>query len=519
MKKNNIKKIIASGIILSTLIGCSDFSKEPTSVERAVDCDFTMLLNFDPVTSSLYSDFNQHPGSLYLENVSGKVVDYISSPLGEESTSFLMMMANRQLPDIMKVNMEKAYVGGVEEAIGDGMLLDITPIVEEYAPNFMKMVDDNPYLRLSAYTDEGKIAYFGAGIVEEEMRGLAFYGPLINANYLEETGLDVPVTIQDWEEMLQKFQDIGVKKPLSFGASTDFSALYDTFASAFGVTAGSTYFQENGQVKYSPLEEGYYDFVVLLNKWYEKGWLDFEFYKVNHSEIEFDFGMGDIGATIGHGNFGQSYVEMSGNDLKFVPAPYPVWNVGDDISTRHYTKDFLTDPVFVYTLAENPEEIVAWMDYFYTEEGISFTNWGIEGETYTVSEDGSKEFTDKVLNSTSVAVTAEYIFQPVRTVIDFEYSKYFYTEIQQNAWDVWGQANYQNVMPDTMTYTLEEQKTIGLGLDRLPNYVNGKTIEFIIGMEPLTNYQNFLDTLVEYQALEYLEMTQNAYNRYLGRGK
>lgn len=35
----------------------------------------------------------------------------------------------------------------------------------------------------------------------------------------------------------------------------------------------------------------------------------------------------------------------------------------------------------------------------FTEEGVELMNWGIEGETFTYAEDGSRQYTDTVMNS------------------------------------------------------------------------------------------------------------------------
>ena len=46
---------------------------------------------------------------------------------------------------------------------------------------------------------------------------------------------------------------------------------------------------------------------------------------------------------------------------------------------------------------ENPEVALRWVDYFYSEEGVRFYHYGIEGDTYQVNEDGSLSYTDEIL--------------------------------------------------------------------------------------------------------------------------
>lgn len=524
LMKKKILGFLSSLYLLQCLTACS-IEPNSTGLESTIECDFTMLQNMSPVTSNVCVDLNEHLATPELEQATGKVVDYFSSIIGEESLSFLLMMATRELPDLLRVNLEKEYNGGVDEAIEDGMILDITSMVEEHAPHFMARLQEDESYQKSAYTDSGILSQFGATMVEEEMRGRPMYGPLVNATYLEQVGLDVPVTIADWEEMLEAFADLGII-PLSFGAKTDLSVLYDSFASAFGVTAGAGYFQENGVVKFSPLEAGYFDFVELFQKWYQNGWIHSEFYNYTQEDILTEFQAGKVGATIGHGNntvYGANVSAKLGNEMEFLPTPYPVLKEGDVISTRHYTSDFIGDPVYIYAKAENPVEIIKWVDYFYSEDGILLSNWGTEGKTYQVTETGEKEFTEFVMNNPEgksvISVLTENVLLDVRTVADYQYEMAFFQDPRQHlGWEVWSLANYDNVLPERMTYSLEDREEMTLSLGRLPEYVTQMTIKFIIGQEPLSNYTKFTETMLEMDGEEFLQMTQDAFDRYQQRG-
>lgn len=514
--------VLSSLLLLSGLSACGSSSNTEMKLES--DSDFTMLLSGNGVSANYYFDFNEHPQAQSLEEISGKTVDYIGLTVGEESLSFRLMLATKQIPDLMKINLDQEYSGGVDEAMKDGLTVDINAMVEEYAPNFMEKLKEMPNYLQSAYSDEGYLSMFGATMVEEEMRGLPFYGPMVNKTYLEQAGLDIPVTIEDWEEMLQAFQDLGVGIPLSFSGSEDFSALYDCFASSFGVTAGATYFQEDGVVKFSPLEDGYYEFVVLMAKWYENGWIDSGFSQKSQEDIDKAFGLGQVGATVTHINGGQMYGDYLDENFVFTPVPYPVLEVGDVISTRHYTPDFVSEPIFVYSGAENPEELIEWVDYFYSDEGILWSNWGTENHTFVVNEHGEKEFSDLILldsqDTAPILLMNQYVFQDIKVVLDWDYQLQYYPEDwQKEAWEIWGQANYDNVLPDNMTYNLDERSIIFIELGKLPAYVQENTLAFITGQLSLEKYDKFIDTILDLCAEEFIEMTQAAYDRYQNRGK
>lgn len=118
----------------------------------------------------------------------------------------------------------------------------------------------------------------------------------------EATGLDVPITIADWEEVLAAFKDLGVI-PFTFGSNNRYQNLYGMFASAYGVNAGATFFQEDGNVYFSPLEDGYKDWVELFRKWYENGWLAPDYLgKHQNNDVRSDFDAGKMGVALLHVN-------------------------------------------------------------------------------------------------------------------------------------------------------------------------------------------------------------------------
>ena len=50
----------------------------------------------------------------------------------------------------------------------------------------------------------------------------------------------------------------------------------------------------------------------------------------------------------------------------------------------------------VSSKVENPEELIKFIDYQYSDEMIQLITWGIEGTTYTIGEDGVPTFVDSL---------------------------------------------------------------------------------------------------------------------------
>ena len=54
---------------------------------------------------------------------------------------------------------------------------------------------------------------------------------------------------------------------------------------------------------------------------------------------------------------------------------------------------------------------MAYLDWIYSQEGQLLTNWGIEGESYTVNAEGNKEFIDSFLEEQG-GLQASGMYQP-----------------------------------------------------------------------------------------------------------
>src|SRR5699024_2209987 len=65
--------------------------------------------------------------------------------------------------------------------------------------------------------------------------------------------------------------------------------------------------------------------------------------------------------------------------------------------------------IIISAETEYPEYVVKMIDYQYSDEMIELLNWGIEGVTYTVDENGDHKFSDEILNAEDpVQAAAEY---------------------------------------------------------------------------------------------------------------
>ncbi len=550
MKRRLLATLLTSTLMLGLLAGCTPEENEtPTGVTTQEgttgatetteelpeasdeimhigDVSFDLWTQIHPVTAEKYKSLNDHPAASQWTEATGVSVNYISPPVGEERTNLNLLLTDpKSMPDAFQIaGFDSMYPGGITLAIEDNVILDITEMVEMYAPNFMAMVNADENLKKDVYNDDGIMVGFGTVVVNEEKRGSAMRGPIINEGLLEEAGLDIPVTIDDWTEMLRAFKDLGVEHPLSM----DPAYFKNVFSGAYGVTTGAEYYidvEGDGKVHFSPYEDAYKDYLMLMNSWVEEGLLDPDWATVKLTQdIRPMMADGSVGATLDYVTMFKQFpinAAALGLEQSYVAAPYPVLEEGDQIHLRDYEANRTGLALFVSASAEDPISIIKWVDQMYSLEGRYLNTFGEEGVTYEYV-DGALQYTDYITaNEEGISQTQAgryFIFKDLFKTWEDEDHKLIYTEDSQyDAWDQWNKADTEGEMPTLITLTPDEADEAVKLKTTLDDYVNQMRIKFINGTESFDNWDDYIATLETLGVEEAIAIQQSAYDRYVNR--
>jgi len=322
-------------------------------------------------------------------------------------------------------------------------------------------------------------------------------GLLIRQDWLDDLGMNMPITLDDWYVTLTAFKDQkGATAPL-FMYKTGIMIGGGEILSAYDV--GADIYQVDGTVKYGPIEPGFKEYLMLMNKWYSEGLIAPDF-MTNQSPIY----MPDTAYTTTgkSGIFWNVYtVEllamMSGNpDYKLSAVPYPVKNVGDRV---HFMGpagmgDTASFSVAISTTCSDPELATRWADYQYSPDGYLLTTYGLEGVTYEMV-DGHPKYFDIIEEQPFSEIAGKYLMgngSPCIWDFDAEYS--MLSEVQVKLTDVWGDADRDYVMPAISLTTEEGERSSVLKAD-IDTYVSEMILKFITGEESFDNYDAFLNEI------------------------
>lgn len=515
-----MKKIIAlilAGCLVFSLVSCGNKDEAVTKTEDGKNV-FSWWIPLYPNVAQNASSFSEVPLYQEVEKRTNTKINFIHPPAGQETEQFNIMIASGEYPDIITRDFF-TYKGGPQKAIDDGVIIELDPYLKEYAPNYMKILKENPQWEKESTLDSGK--HYTMASFRGDDYLLCWFGPQIRKDLLDKAGLPVPETIDEWDTVLRAFKNMGIKYPLtSKGLQIHWGWL-----GAYGV--GENYYQENGVVKYAPMEKGYKDFIAQMAKWYKDGLLDPDFATQDAKTFDTKILTGDVGAynTGAGGGMGKFIPVLAQNipGAKLVGAKYPSLVKGQ--KAKYGQRDdnyFRSTSTSVSTNAKNPAEVVKFLDFGYSEEGHMLYNFGIEGTSYEM-KDGYPTYTEYITkNSEGMSMAAALCRYTASSYCGpFVQDKRYYEQYlpypeQKEAIKLWSDHDAVLKLPP-ITFKEEESAFIATKSTEIETYAKECIIKFIMGQISIDNYDEFVSTLKKMGVDDVLKKYQAAYNRYISK--
>lgn len=540
MKK--LARILSLALAVMLALGGVAFADAATEEDLGVihrqhfGADLTELpICEEPITIQVWRGFSSTVMEGYdecevfkkMEELTNVKIDWVYPPVGSETDNFNMRCMSYDLPHMFSTPPE--YNGGVEKAVEEEVYMAYTEYYDQgLAPNLKYLRDTYPDIAQDSIMDSGELIKWH---MIDYVPSSPWSGLWVRLDLLEDAGLEIPVTIEDWDNMLRVFKEkygtyLGCNIPDWYGVGTNyaFAASYDT---------GYSWFAKDGTTAaYGPIEPGYKDFLTLLNGWYEDGLLDPDFATINDQDYQSKMADGTYGAfTSAYGEIGQAIVSGENNnpDYKVYAVRMPLSYEGQVTHLRQSDSIVRTDyDVLTYRCIEEgiAETVVKWKDFWYSQTGGDLCSYGPEGVSYEWVDAGDG---DEILKWTyeENGVTSRGSDKDFWTVYPlFKLHNWGYLrdstsyDNQDEVWQciaAWEQDGDDWYMP-MIAETADETEELNRIMTDIDTYREEMTFKFITGQESLDKFDDYVESIKAMGIDDAIQIKQDALDRYMERG-
>ena len=590
-----MKKLVAillSMLLILSLISCNKGEVKSGEEAKTETVEVTWWISRGE-DSTYYMSYDDNPAVKYLETLdfNGKKVDlkFLVPVTGAERDNFNTLLMTEEYAKIFDMSY---CTSTATELYEDDIIWDLTPYIEEYMPNYSRIIKDPefvPYV-YSPVDGEKKILslYNLKSEVTSNFMGLnyrrdwvakygtnPFTGEKFNYGYTDESdyntywddvvfpnGTENPIYVSDWEWMFEIFEkamaDLGITDGYCISIYyKGFSEAGGNFDSAFGGGCPMWYKDQNGNAAFGGTSEELKTYLILMNSWYNKGWLDKNFadhtsdqiYAIESAKIN----SGKVGAFIGRrGNAGGQM--DSGDKLTegiMIYGARPAINdvYGSDemknkepYSLYQYSRIGVNICISKKTTEDELKTILTMLDYLYSDEGSAllalglskeefesiqdptYKKYGLEDGAYTktINEDGSVVFerNPKLLEDNNLAsamalkrVTCGYYVPGIVPALNRSYDTCSLRNMTE--WDYYLNTGYIDKSLRAQ-FTSDEAAVYSKVYSNVDTYMSQNIPKFIMGVLDVNgvDWDNYCKMLNKYSPNKVTAIYQRVFDSY-----
>ena len=517
MKKRTLRKrmlaFFLTALMIFSLAGCT------TKNQSDASAGMESLTKEDVISITTLS----HPSWPYQEGWkvweyiaegTGATLDVRAVPATDVATKYPVMFA---APDLLTDIVVFDYKPGADVYASQGALISLDDMAE-YMPNYTAFVES---LSEEEYTNniaarkasDGKI-YYTPVMGREQSNNVRAW--LYRKDVFEKHNLKVPETFDELYAVCKELKSI-YPDSYPFAIRSGFTNLDVTGPSWKPYWETQIYYDfDNEEWCYGAREEIMRDVLVWYKKMVDEKLAPSDFMTINTSAwqelvtTDRAFIMPEYQTRI---DFFNSIAQGNneGFDLQAMVPP-----VADpETGVAMVNKNNLDPAGMVMCNTRDEKRIVntaKYIDWFYTDEAVELVSWGKEGETFEVVDGKKKYITDE--NNTQVI--ALYGFGSNGSFMRMDPDAVTTSESADIA------ETRDMVLEHTAPYAnpvlylglneeeMNVQEEIGTGIT---TYVREMLTKFILGQEPISNFDGFVNTLNEMGVDELLAAYESAYNR------
>lgn len=292
-----------------------------------------------------------------------------------------LMFVSGDIPDVVQTQQgmypADPSMGGSVEA---GVFRPLDALLKEYGPNLLEKIPQEAW---DEVTYNNEIYAVPMWLSTPSRRGM-----FIRMDILEKSGLPVPVTTDDFMNMLRKFKGMGIQEPYGTRANFVYS---DAIMAAYDVMPYNNMYEKQGD-KVGPKFLDVENTIAALETWktmLDEGLIaeDFSSQSGVMRAQKIDAGTTVLWeANVNSLLSNQKRLEGIIPEARLGVIPFPKGPDGSG-GAMLYGSTLRLNYINAKVDEEKAVDIIKFLDWQVTEEGQNFFTFGIEGENYKVEND------------------------------------------------------------------------------------------------------------------------------------
>lgn len=397
-----------------------------------------------------------------------------------------------------------------------GLLIPLEDLIDKYAPNFKKMLEEDPSIKASITTPDGHI--YALPAID---RNITSKTPIMwmNKPWMDELGVGAPETMEQFYELLKAFKEkdpgnVGEVIPLTANSPAD---LRLGLLPNFGIVQDGGIYEDGGTVKLAWVQEEYKAYLKFMNRLYAEQLLDNQMY--SHTWEQFVAKGPQVGilSTWPIVQLGFSDINEA---LKYPVLP-PMTSETNHQKLVQGMHEIKRGRAAITKDNPHPAATMRWLDHAaYSEEGTILSRLGIEGKTYEwndqgqwvlLSQDGLSTTETNAKHAPGVGtnvpmnLTAEFFEKEGGNPVILEIYEWVQTEL----------IPYAKTPFPLVYYTEEEQETVRMLKTDIDAYFQQMEAKFITGAESIdAKWDEYVNTLEGMGVNDMVAAYQSAYDRW-----
>lgn len=435
-------------------------------------------------------------------------------PNAETKEKGNLIMASGDYPDFLF----KMQALDLNQYGMDGALIPLEDMIKQYAPNLCALLDERDGWGTITASD-GHI-YSLPMVGNQTFAGKGNAVIFINQKWLDNLGLDMPNNYEDVYNVLKAFKE----KDANGNGDPNDEIPYNcrNIFGEYGIAnwliyqGDASHYYSNymavrdGEPLFYPYDDGFKEFIEWMTKFYQEELLYEGVLTQTHDQYK---ALGKVGEVYG----------MVITNRVAVYTPEENWGDYVPMPTFNQSVVALSNGIQAGGLAitdkcENPEVLIAWADWLYSEEGGRVAAYGPENVTWKWNDDGTFS---SALGEENYESTFQYNLKGSAAVPYYNSPNNSALHVQTNVANNMSSKVYaeggvfaSGVYLPTLTLTEDEKEISSVIMTDVSAYIETYIAEVITGKISLDDtWEEFKSTLKRMGADELFGYYKDAYER------